>query len=170
VIGSRIVVPFFCACVPREIDMQRLVLTAALAAMMFAPSVAMADDVSPETQMNEAGIQAVEAHWVRAFVTGDAAYLNTLLDAGYVSVNTKGVPRPKADIIALAKSIAAKGPQTIPPPSPNMKIAVHGDAAIVTDAGFGQVSVDVFHYANGAWHAWYSQHTSVAPPDTTKKS
>jgi hypothetical protein len=21
--------------------------------------------------------------------------------------------------------------------------------------------VDVFHYENGAWHAWYSQHTAL---------
>jgi hypothetical protein len=150
--------------------MQRYALAAAFAALAFVPSVAGADDAAIETQMNDAGIKAVEAHWVHAFLTGDEAYLSKLLDADYVSVNTKGVPRPKADIIALAKSIAAKGPQTIPPPSPNMKIAVHGDAAIVTDAGFGQVSVDVFHYANGAWHAWYSQHTTVAPPEPAKKS
>lgn len=150
--------------------MQRYVLASAFAILALVPSVASADDALIETQMNEAGIKAVETHWVRAFLTGDEAFLNVLLDADYVSVNTKGIPRPKTDIIALAKSIAAKGPQTIPPPSPNMKIAVHGDAAIVTDAAFGQVSVDVFHYANGAWHAWYSQHTTVAPPDTTKKS
>ena len=134
------------------------------------PAIALANDASAETQMSEAGVRAVEAHWVRAFLTGDETYLNTLLDADYVSVNTRGAPRPKADIIALAKNIAAKGPQTIPPPSPNMKIVVHGDSAIVTDAGFGQVSVDVFHYADGGWHAWYSQHTSVAPPEPAKKS
>lgn len=139
----------------------------ALGATAICPAFAQTGD---EAQMSRAGIQAVEAHWVRAFLTGDEAYLSKLLDDDYVSVSTKGVPRPKSDIIALAESIAAKGPQTIPPPSPNMKIVVHADAAIVTDAGFGQVSVDVFHYANGAWHAWYSQHTSVAPPEAEKKS
>ena len=141
----------------------------ALGAVVLCPGFAQAAD-GDEALMNEAGIKAVEAHWVRAFLTGDEAYLSALLDTDYVSVNTKGVPRPKADIIALAKSIAAKGPQTIPAPSPNMNVVVHGDAAIVTDAGFGQVSVDVFHYANGAWHAWYSQHTTVAPPEAAKKS
>ena len=150
--------------------MQRHALAAIFAALAIVPSVASADDATAETQMNEAGIRAIEAHWVRAFLTGDEAYLGSLLDADYVSVNTRGVPRAKADIIALANSIAAKGPQTIPPPSPNMKIVVHGDAAIVTDAGIDQVSVDVFHYANGAWHAWYSQHTSFAPSDSTKKT
>ncbi len=147
--------------------MKSAVLRLAIGALAICPAFAQSAE---EAQMTTAGIKAVEAHWVRAFLTGDEAYLDTLLDSDYVSVNTKGVPRPKADIVALAKSIAAKGPQTIPPPSPNMKVVVHGDAAIVTDAGFGQVSVDVFHYANGAWHAWYSQHTTVAPPDTQKKS
>ena len=149
--------------------MKHGIIGLALGAAILCPGFAQAADGN-EALMTEAGIKAVEAHWVRAFLTGDETYLNTLLDADYVSVNTKGVPRPKADIIALAKSIATKGPQTIPPLSPNMKVVVHGDAAVVTDAGFGQVSVDVFHYANGAWHAWYSQHTTVAPPQDEKKS
>jgi hypothetical protein len=145
--------------------MQRFIRKAAFAALMFAPSLAVAEDANVETKMTEAGIRAVEAHWVRAFLTGDEAYLNTLLDVDYVSVNTKGVPRPKVEIIALAKSIAAKGPQTIPPPSATSKVAIQGDAAIVTDAGMGQVAADVFHYGNGAWHAWYSQHTAVTPAE-----
>src|ERR1700753_3475712 len=119
------------------------------AALLVTP--ALADDAAYEAQMNEVGIKAVEAHWVKAFLTGDETYLSELLDADYVSVNTKGMPRSKADIIALAKSIAAKGPQTIPPPSPTSKIVVHGDAAISTDTAMGKGAGDVFHYANGAW-------------------
>src|SRR5690242_21663503 len=126
--------------------MKSAVLGLAIGALAICPAFAQSAE---EAQMTTAGIKAVEAHWVRAFLTGDEAYLNTLLDADYVSVNTKGVPRPKADIIALAKSIAAKGPQTVPPPPATTKFALHGDAAIVTDAENGQVAVDVFHYANG---------------------
>lgn len=118
---------------------------------------------SPENEMSEAGVRAVEAHWVRAFLGGDEAYLNTLLDADYVSINLKGVPRPKADIVALARKIAASTPSPGPLPEPKLGVSLHGAAAVVTDYEPDSVSVDVFHYDGGAWHAWYSQHTPVTP-------
>jgi hypothetical protein len=123
--------------------------------------------------MNEAGVAAVEKHWGDAFTGGDGAYLGTLLDDDYISVSAKGVARTKADIIALARQIAAKYRATPPLPASSpaptqhsvSRTAIHGTTAIVTSTGFGQKSVDVFHYENGAWHAWYSQHTTIAPPD-----
>jgi hypothetical protein len=124
-----------------------------------------------ESQMNEAGVSAVEDHWGAAFSGGDDAYLDKLLDADYISVSAKGVARTKADIIAIANQVAAKN-KAAPPASSSApaqksvsKTTIHGTTAIVTATGFGQMSVDVFHYENGAWHAWYSQHTSIAPPD-----
>jgi hypothetical protein len=132
------------------------------------PLLALADDTSTESGRTEAAVRAVEAHWTRAFLGGDEAYLGKLLDEDYVSVSLKGVLRSKADIISLAKQLAAQGKQEVPPPSPGMKVALRGDAAIVTDAQQGQLSVDVFHYANGAWHAWYSQHTLVTPAPAAK--
>jgi hypothetical protein len=111
----------------------------------------------------EDGVRAVEAQWTHAFLTGDEAYLNGLLDDDYVSVNQKGVARPKAAIIALAKKIAA---MPNPPAStkPPLNISVHGNAAIVTSSSPADASVDVFHCDDGAWHAWYSQHTPVSAP------
>jgi hypothetical protein len=136
---------------------------------MFAmPGAALAADA--ESQMNQAGIDAVEKHWGDAFTGGDAAYLGALLDDDYISVSGKGVARTKADIIALAQQIAAKNKATPPAPSSTpaqhsvSNTTIHGTTAIVTSTGFGQKSVDVFHYENGAWHAWYSQHTMIAPP------
>lgn len=136
---------------------------AAIAAIGWS-TVAHADDAALEAQMNEAGVKAVEAHWTRAFLGGDDGYLGKLLDADYVSVNTKGVPRSKADIIALSKVIAAQNAQTVPAGPPQFRISIRGTAAIVADFEGGQASVDVFHYDNGAWHAWYSQHTQTATP------
>lgn len=140
------------------------------AVLLFAmPAAAFADNA--ESQMNEAGVAAVEKHWGDAFTGGDGAYLGTLLDDDYISVSGKGVARTKADIIALAQQIAAKNKATPPAPSSApaqksvSKTTIHGTTAIVTSTGFGQMSVDVFHYENGAWHAWYSQHTMIAPAD-----
>jgi hypothetical protein len=116
----------------------------------------------PETQRSVEGVRAVEAHWTRAFLGGDEAYLARLLDPGYVSVNMNGVARSQADIIALAKKIAA-GPPPSPTPPPELHIVVHGDAAISTASGSGQASSDVFYWKDGRWHAWYSQHTAIKP-------
>lgn len=118
---------------------------------------------APETERSIEGVRAVEAHWQKAFVGGDASYLETLLDPAYVSVGHSGNPRPKAEIIALSKKIAA---QKMPPQTPDHPavIVVHDNAAIVTDTSSSDTSVDVFYYAGGRWHAWYSQHTPVKPP------
>jgi hypothetical protein len=115
---------------------------------------------APETERSVDGVRAVEAHWQKAFLAGDSAYLETLLDAAYVSVGHAGNARPKAEIIALSKTIAEKH-MTPQPPGHPATIVVRDDAAVVTDSGSGDTSVDVFYYAGGRWHAWYSQHTPV---------
>ena len=143
--------------------MIRTLLAAALPATalwLAAPALAAPD---PETLRTVEGVRAVENHWGRAFVTGDAAYLGTLLADDYVSVGAAGRPRPKAEIIALAQKIAA-GPNPPRPVESTAKIVVRGDAAISTAVGDTDASVDVFHYEGGRWHAWYSQHTPVKPP------
>jgi hypothetical protein len=118
---------------------------------------------TPETERSVEGVRAVEAHWQKAFLGGDAAYLETLLDPAYVSVGRAGNARPKAEIIALAKKVAEKKMTPQPPDHP-ATIVVRDNAAIVTDSGSGETSVDVFYYADGRWHAWYSQHTPLQPP------
>ncbi len=115
---------------------------------------------APETERSIEGVRAVEAHWQKAFLSGDAAYLETLLDPAYVSVGHAGNARPKAEIIALSKTVAEKK-MTPQPPDHAATIVVRDNAAIVTDAAAGDTSVDVFYYASGRWHAWYSQHTPV---------
>lgn len=118
---------------------------------------------APETERSIEGVRAVEAHWQRAFLSGDAVYLDSLLDATYVSVGHAGNARPKAEIIALAKKVAEKNMTPQPPEHP-ATIVVRDNAAVVTDSGSGDTSVDVFYYAGGRWHAWYSQHTPVQAP------
>ena len=114
--------------------MIRTLLAAALPATalwLAAPALAAPD---PETLRTVEGVRAVENHWGRAFVTGDAAYLGTLLADDYVSVGSTGRARPKAEIIALAQKIAA-GPNPPKPVESTAKIVVRGDAAISTAVG-----------------------------------
>lgn len=118
---------------------------------------------TPNMDPGEAGVREVEHGWSRAFMIGDAAYLDALLDPSYVSVNGKGVARTKAQIIALAKQYAAEHPGIQAPPlSPTSIVQVKGAAAIVTHRNDKDTSVDVFYYVDGRWRAWFSQHTSVA--------
>src|SRR5580698_9821570 len=96
--------------------MRQAVSAGLVFALAFFPSLASAAD--SESQMNQQGVEAVEAHWGRAFTGGDEAYLNQLLDEDYVSVSAKGVARTKADIVALADQIAAKNKAAPAPASP----------------------------------------------------
>ncbi|MBS0296212.1 MAG: nuclear transport factor 2 family protein [Proteobacteria bacterium] len=137
----------------RPLALAALLLTLPLAG----PTLAKPD---PEAARTVEGVRAVEAHWLKAFLGGDEAYLDRLLDPAYVSVGQAGTPRPKAQIIALAKKMAASPPKPMAP-LPPAQIVVHGDAAVVTNSNGGDTSVDVFYWAGGRWHAWHSQHTPV---------
>ena len=136
--------------------------TCLMIGLMAALGPAYAED-APETERSVEGVRAVEAHWQKAFLSGDAAYLETLLDPAYVSVGHAGNARPKAEIIALSKKVAEKKMTPQPPEHP-ATIVVRDNAAVVTDSASGDTSADVFYYASGRWHAWYSQHTPVLPP------
>lgn len=137
-----------------------------IACVLFSfPAFSSAADkpAADETAMTIEGVRAVENHWTRAFLSGDAAYLDSLLHPQYVSVGHSGRARPKAEIIELSKERAAN-PSKDAPPENNATIVIHGNAAISTASSGGDTSVDVFYYESGRWHAWYSQHTPVKPP------
>jgi hypothetical protein len=111
-----------------------------------------------------AGVRDAENRWSEAFMTGDTAALDALLDNDYVSVGATGQARPKAEILQLARGLAAKHPGSHAKPlPPTSAIRVIGDAAVVQHHGDGDTSVDVFYFRDGRWHAWYSQHTARKP-------
>jgi hypothetical protein len=111
---------------------------------------------------DQAGVRDAENRWSEAFMTGDAAALEDLLDADYVSVGSNGKPRPKAEIIHLATAYAKAHPGAHAKPMPSTStIRVIGDAAVVQHHSPEANSVDVFYFRDGQWHAWYSQHTQV---------
>jgi len=111
---------------------------------------------------DESGVREAENRWSEAFMRGDAATLDALLDADYVSTNASGTARPKAQIIELAVAYASAHPgQHATPLASTSTIRVIGNAAVVQHHGGGEASVDVFYYRDGRWHAWYSQHTRI---------
>ena len=136
--------------------MSSLLSVAALAAALAAGAVH-----EPPT---EAGVRQAEDRWGEAFITGDAAALEALLDPAYVSVNPTGVARPKAQIIGFARDYAAKHPGEHATPLPaTSTVRIIGKTALVQHNTPGAFSIDLFYYEGGRWHAWYSQH-AAAPP------
>ena len=133
-----------------------MILTALAAAAALAAAVHEAPDA--------AGVRHAEDLWGEAFVTGDGATLEALLDPQYVSVNAAGVARPKDKIISLARDYAAKNPgQHGTPMDATSTIRVVGKTALVQHHSPGGFSMDLFYYEGRRWRAWYSQH-AAAPP------
>ena len=130
----------------------------ALLALAASPTLA-------SERRDEASVRAVESRWSEAFITGDAATLDALLDRDYVSVGPTGKSRPKDEIIAISKAYAAKHPgehaQALPDGS---TIQLIGAMALVKARSATDVSIDLFSFDNGKWRARYSQHTAVSPP------
>lgn len=111
---------------------------------------------------DEAGVRDAENRWSEAFVGGDAATLDALLDADYVSTGATGKPRSKSEIIGLATTYAKAHPGEHAKPLPSTStIRVIGNAAVVQHHNANDTSVDVFYFRDGRWHAWYSQHTKI---------
>jgi hypothetical protein len=130
--------------------------TLVLAGFLLTAGTAAAAAPGPDVE----GVRAAENRWSEAFVTGDVATLDALLDADYVSVNAAGKPRAKAEILQLAHDFAKAHPgQHGQPLAATSTIRVLGDAAVVQHHGPQDTSVDVFYFRDGRWHAWYSQHT-----------
>jgi len=127
------------------------------------PALAFASDATGMSA-NSDGVRQAENAWGKAFITGDVSYLDGLLNTDYVSVDTHGRPHPKAEIIKMAQDFAEAHPNTLVSPMPaSSSISLKGDTAVVVHHGEKEISVDVFNFDNGRWHAWYSQHTSVNP-------
>ena len=132
-------------------------------AMLFLSAVAGAR-AAPIEQIDEASVRAIETRWSEAFITGDAAVLDALLDPSYVSIGTNGKARPKTEIIAIATSYAAKHPGQHAEPLPaSSTVELIGNAAVVRHRSDNDVSIDIFSYEGNQWRARYSQHTAIAP-------
>jgi hypothetical protein len=128
-----------------------------------------------ETQRTEAAVIATVDHWSLAEMTGDTAYLDQMLLPQYESVNDDGTVHSKAQIVAGAAKRSGTDIATANsklaayrkahPYSSN--VAIHDNTAVVTyydparGAQEGIKSADIFIYANGHWHAMYSQHTEA---------
>ena len=130
----------------------------AVTCMLMTTGIAMAAGKTPDAD----GVRDAEYRWSEAFITGDTATLDALLDADYVSTGTNGKARTKAEILHIAETYAKAHPgEHATPLSSTSTIRVIGDAAVVQHHNSTDTSVDVFYFRDGRWHAWYSQHTKL---------
>jgi len=129
-----------------------------LACVISATQLVLAADKPAD----EAGVRDAENRWSEAFMGGDAATLDALLDAEYISTGSNGKARGKGEIIRLAVDYAKAHPgQHASPLAPSSTIRVIGNAGVVQHRNGADTSVDVFYFRDGGWHAWYSQHTRL---------
>ena len=136
--------------------------TAIFAAALLAGGAAQATSAD---RVDEASVRAAENRWSEAFITGDAATLDALLDPAYVSVDSTGKARPKAQVIAIAKAYAETHPGEHAQPLPTTStVQLIETTALVQHHAASEVSIDLFSFRGGRWRARYSQHTPIAPP------
>lgn len=129
-----------------------------------------------ETLHSDTGVMAVENHWSIAELSGNTGWLEQMLQPGYRSVNNDGSVHDKQAIIAGAAKRAGTDVTKAQLEFANYQkehpygsaVLIQGDTAVVSfyDPTLGPQkgikSADMFVYADGHWHALYSQHTSLS--------
>ena len=84
---------------------------------------------------DEAAIRALEERWDTANLKSDAAALDALFDDNFISTDSEGVIRTKADIVGAVKAGRIKYDSA---KTENVKIILHGDAAVVSGTWRGK--------------------------------
>ena len=122
-----------------------------------------------KTGADEAALKAMEEKWDAANLKGDAAALNAMFADTFVSTDSDGKVRTKAEVVAALKSgeikfMASKGSE--------IKVSVYGDAGVVTGRWAGKFVqkgktvdtverfTDTYVRQNGQWRC-VASHGSV---------
>jgi hypothetical protein len=144
-----------------------------LAALLLVPRFSPAVPSPASQPKTPEAVKAADDGWEKAEESGDVAYVDDLLLAGYRSVNADGTVHDKEAIMANTRKhigsteYAAKVQKWLADHPQGTDVMLRGDTAVVTfylkslGPENGIMSSDVFTYVDGRWHAIYSQHTQV---------
>ena len=149
---------------------------AGIAASLLLPCMAWAQQ-PPPSDKDTAALLKLEQDWASAVVKHDAAFIERVEDDTYVYTDASGNVAHKADDLATARAGDVKIESF---KLHDMKVQIHGDAAVVTgettllgsDRG-GTLSgtyrwTDTFvRRPGGNWQVVASQATSVGKPEET---
>ncbi|MGH8147191.1 MAG: nuclear transport factor 2 family protein [Rhodanobacteraceae bacterium] len=123
-----------------------------------------------EAAKTAAAVTAVDDHWLRAEVSGNTTWLDSMLMPEYRTVSSNGKIGTKAMLLKSAaknrgsdkmrKQVEAwqKTHKT------KTSVVMQGNTALLTfsDPKTGHIrSSDLFVYKDGGWHALYSQHAKT---------
>jgi hypothetical protein len=146
--------------------MKRIVATLFFCTLALLAGAQDCRKVLGQQSADTASVKKAEDAWDEAFMHGNAEYLECLLTSDYASVSPKGSHGKDWEIEHASKN---KGSSAPIPDFPGMTFQVHGTTAIARlfhpASSDGKqpaaYSADVLTFQDGAWHALYSQHTTV---------
>jgi hypothetical protein len=152
--------------------MKRLILAVSLAVMALA--VAVQAQTAPQTQAgsDEQELIKMENDWLQAFFENDGAFADRFLADDYMGTDEHGDIKTKAQEIAEIKAGAHLSTSGV---LDNIRVRVHGDAAVVTGRrimkGLFQgkeyrspyLWTDIFIKRGGRWQC-VASHVSKAIP------
>lgn len=132
-------------------------------------SSAVADNMKGDqsTRTSQAAI-AVDDHWSQAEVSGDTAWLDSMLLPEYRSISADGKVLDKKTLLAHAAknrgsdAMRKRVEAWVKADPTATSVVMRGNVAILSfsDPKTGRVmSSDIFVYQDGGWHALYSQHS-----------
>jgi ketosteroid isomerase-like protein len=119
---------------------------------------------------DEAALKAMEDKWSTANLKGDAAALNVMFADTFVSTESDGSVRTKAEVVGALKSGEIK---FLASKSGDMKVFLYGDAGVVTGRWAGKFIVkgktvetaerftDTYVRQNGQWRCVATQGTTA---------
>ena len=119
---------------------------------------------------DEAALKAMEEKWSTANLKGDAAALNAMFADTFVSTESDGSVRTKAEVVGALKSGEIK---FLASKSSEMKVFLYGDAGVVTGRWTGKFIVkgktvdtaerftDTYVRQNGQWRCVATQGTTA---------
>jgi ketosteroid isomerase-like protein len=119
---------------------------------------------------DEAALKAMEDKWSAANLKGDAAALSAIFADTFVSTESDGTVRTKAEVVGALKSGEIK---FLASKSSEMKVFLYGDAGVVTGRWAGKFIVkgktvdtverftDTYVRQNGQWRCVATQGTTA---------
>lgn len=140
-----------------------------IALTSFSPAVADDMKVDPSARTSQAVI-AVDDHWSQAEVSGDTAWLDSMLLPEYRSISVDGEVLDKKTLLAHAaknrgSDAMRKRVEAWTKTHPwSTSVVMRGNVAVLSfsDPKTGRVmSSDIFVYQDNGWHALYSQHSKA---------